>query len=150
MLEVRRSMTQLVIEFDPPGDPQITFGGDTAPLVHFLSFAFALRYGAQHELSKAAGLLRDTHQIDLKPLLTFADRHAADARDRQELERVWQDGAPLADTCRLVVEAIDADEALRELLRDSPALRDRVEELGRIAAWAADRDSRVRLTYRMD
>jgi hypothetical protein len=30
------------------------FGGDTAPLVYFLSFAFAASDGAQHELTKAA------------------------------------------------------------------------------------------------
>ncbi|MDZ4278404.1 MAG: hypothetical protein U1B78_04625, partial [Dehalococcoidia bacterium] len=127
------------------------FGGDTAPLVYFLSFAFAGRYGAQHELTKASMLLRGgEHKIDLKPLLTFADRDAEEEADRRELDRVWQDAGPLAECCRRAVEAIDADPAARELLAEFPTLRDRLEELGRIASWAAERGSRVRLTYTME
>ena len=143
-------MPTLIVDLDPPGEPPIAFGGDTAPLVYFLSFAFAARYGAQHELTKASLLLRGgEHKIDLRPLLTFADRDADDPADQRELERVWQDAAPLAECCWRVVEAIDADPAIREQLRDFPILRDRIEELGRIAARAAERGSRVRLTYTM-
>ena len=143
-------MPALIVEFDPPGEPPTTFGGETAPLIYFLSFAYAARYGAQHELSIVTGLLRDKHKIDLKPLLTFADHAAQDEADRQELERVWQDAAPLSECCRRVVEAIEADAAIREQLGDFPALRDRIEELGRIASWAAEGGRRVRLTYTMD
>jgi hypothetical protein len=128
----------------------MTFGGETAPLVYFLSFAFAARYGAQHELSIVTGLLRDKHKIDLKPLLTFADHAAQDEANRQELERVWQDAGPLAESCRRVVDAIEADGAIREQLGDFPTLRDRVEELGRMASWAAEEGRRVRLTYSME
>src|SRR3990170_8436003 len=101
-------MPTLFVETDPPGDESLA--GDTAPLVYFLSFAFAARYGAQHELTKASLLLRGgEHKIDLKPLLTFADRDADDPADQRELERVWQDAGPLAECCRRVVQAIDAD-----------------------------------------
>ena len=100
-------MPTLMIDLDPPGEPPIAFGDDTAPLVYFLSFAFAARYGAQHELTKASLLLRGgEHKIDLKPLLTFADRDADDPADQRELERVWQDAAPLAECCWRVVEAM--------------------------------------------
>lgn len=143
-------MPALVVEYDPPGEPPMTFGGETAPLVYFLSFAFAARYGAQHELSIVTGLLRDEHKIDLKPLLTFADHTAQDAADRQELERLWQDAGPLAECCCRVVEAIDADAAIRVQLSDFPTLRDRIEELGRMASWAAEGGRRVRLTYSME
>jgi hypothetical protein len=143
-------MPALIIEFDPPGEPPLTFGGETAPLVYFLSFAFAARYGAQHELSIATGLLREKHKIDVKPLLTFAEHAAQDEADRQELERLWQDAGPLTECCRRVVEAIDADAAIREQLGDFPALRDRIEELERIASWAAEQGRRVRLTYTME
>ena len=143
-------MPLLIVELDPPGEAT-AFGGDTAPLVYFLSFAFSARYGAQHELTKASLLLRGgDHKIDLKPLLTFADRDAEDEADRRELERVWQDAAPLAGCCRRVVEAIDADPSVREELRDFPTLRDRIEELGRIAGQAAERGARIRLTYTME
>ena len=143
-------MTQLIVELDPPGDAPLAFAGDTAPLVYFLSFAFAARYGSQHELTKVALLLRGgEHKLDLKPLLTFADRNAEEPLDKRELERAWQDAAPLAECCRAVVAAIDADAAIREQLVDFPTLRDLLDELGRIAASAAERGQRVRLTYEM-
>ena len=144
-------MPTLYVELDPPAPLPFAFGGDTASLVYFLSFAFAARYGAQHELTKASLLLRGgEHKIDLKPLLTFADRDVEDEADERELARVWQDAGPLAECCRRVVEAIDTDTAIRERLRDVPALRDRIEDLGRIASWAAERNVRVRLTYTME
>ena len=143
-------MPSLIVELDPPSEAPVTFGGDTAPLVYFLSFAFAARYGAQHELSLATAVLRDKHKIDLKPLLTFADSAAQDEADRQELERLWQDAAPLAVCCRRVVEAIDADAAVGEMLAGYAALRDRIDELGRIASQAAEDGRRVRLTFVME
>ena len=73
-----------------------------------------------------------------------------DPADEKELERVWQDAQPLAECCRRVAAAVDADSAVREQLRDFPTLRDRIDELGRIAAWAADGGMRIRLTYTMD
>ena len=94
-------MTELIVELDPPGDSPVAFAGDTAPLVYFLSFAFAARYGSQHELTKAALLLRGgEHKLDLKPLLTFADRAAEEPLDKRELERAWQDAAPLGEIAR--------------------------------------------------
>ncbi len=143
-------MPSLIVEFDPPGEPPLSFGGETASLVYFLSFAFAARYGAQHELSLGTALLRDKHKINLKPLLTFADSAVEDEADKQELERLWQDGAPLAECCRRVGEAIDADSAVREQLADYPTLRERIKELGRIASWAAETGRRVRLTFALD
>ena len=128
----------------------MTFSGETAPLVYFLSFAFAARYGAQHELALATALLRDKHKIDLKPVLTFADSAAEVEADRQELARLWQDAGPIAECSRRIVEAIDADPAIQEQLAALPALRDRIDELGRIASWAAEGGRRVRLTYTID
>jgi hypothetical protein len=144
-------MPAVIIETDPPFEPPPSFAGDSAALVYFLSFAFAARYGAQHALTKASMLLRTgEHKIDLKPLLTFADRDVEDESDRAELERVWQDAAPLAECCRRVVEAIDADAAVREQLAEFPALRDLVDELGRIATEAASRAARIRVSYTME
>jgi hypothetical protein len=143
-------MPTLYVELDPPAGDAGAFGGDTAPLVYFLSFAFAARYGAQHELTKAALLMRGgEHKIDLKPLLTFADRDAEDPIDQRELARVWQDAAPLAECCRAVVAAIDGDAAIREQLVEFPTLRHRLDELGRIASQAAERGAKVRLTFEM-
>jgi hypothetical protein len=144
-------MPTLYVDLDPPAEPPARLGGDTAPLVYFLSFAYAARFGAQHELARASELLRrGAHKIDLRPLLTFADHAADDPADEKELERVWQEAAPLAECCRRVVEAIDADAAVREQLAEFPTLAGLIEELGRIAAEAAARGARVRLTYEMD
>jgi hypothetical protein len=141
----------VLLEFDPPIGDAPAFSNDSAPLVYFLSFAFSARYGAQHELSKASMLLRGSeHKIDLKPLLTFADRDVDDPADDKELARVWQDAGPLAECCRRVVEAIDADPAVRELLADFPTLRDLIADLGKVASSAAERESCIRLTYTMD
>ena len=144
-------MPILIVELDPLDDEPVAFASDTAPLVYFLSFAFAARYGAQHELTKAALLMRGgDHKLDLKPLLTFADRDAEEPLDQRDLERAWQDAAPLAECCRLVVAAIDADEAIRKQLAEFPTLRDLLEDLARIAQRASERGQRVRLTYTMD
>lgn len=143
-------VTHLIVELDPAGAAPVAFASDTAPLVYFLSFAFAARYGSQHELTKAALLLRGgEHKLDLKPLLTFADRNAEEPLDKRELERAWQDAGLLAECCRGVVAAIDSDAAIREQLVDFPTLRDLLGEVGRVAADAAERGQRVRLTYSM-
>ena len=143
-------MPTLYAEFDPPEPRPHAFAGDTADLVYFLSFAFSARYGATHELSRASLLLRGEFKIDLRPLLTFADREVEEPIDERELERAWQAAAPLAECCRQVVAALDSgDPQLRELTDGFPALRDRLDELARIAQWAAERGARVRLTFEL-
>jgi hypothetical protein len=143
-------MPSVIVETDPAIEPPLSFSINSAPLVYFLSFAYAARYGAQHELTKASMLLRTgEHKIDLKPLLTFADRDIENEADRAELERVWQDAGPLAECCRAVVAAIDADASVRELVAEFPALRDLIDELGRIAAEAAERGATLRISYTM-
>lgn len=132
----------------------VAFGGDTADLVYFLSFAFSARYGAQHELTTLALRLRGgDDKIDLTPLLTFADRNPEDPADERELQRAWQDAAPLAACCRQVVAALDRldrdDPHVRATLARYPALRDRIAELGRMAEWAAARGARVRITFEL-
>ena len=141
-------MPTLHFEVNAPEACPYAFAGDTSDLVYFLSFAFSARYGSTHELSRASLILRGELKIDLRPLLTFADRQVDEAADERELERVWQEAAPLAGCCRQVVAALDGGHAsLRELTGGFPALRDRLEELARMAQWAAERGARVRLTY---
>src|SRR5579885_3125014 len=73
------------------------FRGPTADLVYFLSFAVAERYGATHELSAVARVLRDRTPNDtLRPLLTFAEENPDDVEDRADMERIWQPAAPVA------------------------------------------------------
>jgi len=95
-------------------------------------------------------LLRGEFKIDLRPLLTFADRQVEEPIDERELERAWQEAAPLAECCRKVVDALDSGHGqLRDLTAGFPALRDRIDELARMAQWAAERGARVRLTFEL-
>lgn len=144
-------MPRVIIDLDPPRDGAPQFTGDTSDLVYFLSWAFATRYGGNHELSLASLILRGDFKIDLKPLLTFADRDVEVEADAEMLERVWQDASPLADTCEAVAAALDSGEPrLASITREYPLLRDRVAELGQIARWAAEQDSRIRVTFLLE
>jgi hypothetical protein len=143
-------MTQLFFETDPLDVCPIAFGGPSDVLVHFLSLAFSARYGSLHPLSQLALLLRGEMKIDLGPITTFADRNVEEEADRIELERVWQDAAPLAGSIRRIVEALDSgDDRIAVLTEDAPALRARLADLARMAEWAAGRGARVRLTFEL-
>jgi hypothetical protein len=141
---------RLFFETDPPDAAPPAFGGPTDVLVYFLSLAFSTRYGAQHAFSKLALVLRAEHKLDLAPLLTFADRHVEEDADARELERVWQDAAPLAETLEAFVAILDAHDAqIDELVREAPDLRDRLADLLRMAEAAAARGARVRLSFEL-
>jgi hypothetical protein len=142
-------MPSLLLDFDPPLDDAPGFSGDTSDLVWFLSWAFATRYGASHELTLASVALRQKHGIDLTPLLTFADREVDEPADAEELERVWQDAATLADCCDAVVAAFatSEDERLVTVRAEYPALAGQLGELASNARWATERGARLRITY---
>lgn len=131
------------------GEPHPGFTGPALDLLTFLTFAASERYGALHPLSGVANLLRRKHSIDIMPLLTFGDAVPEDDEDRRELERIWQDPATLAACCEAVAGAIRATPRLQELAAVAPALLPRLDDLAGIARWAAERDARVRLTYRL-
>ncbi len=144
-------MPRIVLDFDPAQPDAPAFESDTGDLVFFLSWAFSARYGANHEMSIAALVLRSEYKIDLLPLLTFADRNVEDPADEEALERAWQDAAQLAECCERVHEALGSDEKRLATLREEyPALRQNIRELGQIAAWIAERGGRVRVTYELE
>jgi hypothetical protein len=141
----------IILDFDPPQTEAPALPEDTSALVYFLSWAFSTRYGANHELSVAALILRGEFNIDLVPLLTFADRNVEDPADADAMERSWQDAAPLAECCEAVVRALGSDEKrLTALQEEYPHLRGHIASLGEAARWAAARGSRVRVTYTLD
>jgi hypothetical protein len=80
-------MPTLHFETSAPGPCPYAFASDPTDLVYFLPFAFSTRCGSTHELSHASLLLRGEFKIDLRPLLTFADRQVEEAADEDELER---------------------------------------------------------------
>jgi hypothetical protein len=142
---------RIILDFDPEQQEAPTYENDTSELVFFLSWAFSQRYGANHELSQASLILRSELKIDLTPLLTFADREVEDPNDADVLERSWQDAAPLAECCERVAETLRGDDQrLVDLTQEYTNLATNIEELGRIAAWTADRGARIRITYELE
>lgn len=141
-------MPKLHVETDPPRLCPPDFGGPTDVLVHFLSLAFATRYGSQHPLSQLALLLRGEISIDLTPLTTFADRNVEEEADATELERVWQEAQPLADCIRRVAQELDSgDERIATLTEEFPDLAPRLADLAHVAECAATHGARIRLSY---
>ncbi len=126
----------------------VDFGGDSEIVLFFASWAFSVRYGGMHELAQAAMRLQRRHKIELGPLLRYADLDASDAADRAELERAWQESAPLASCCRAIAAAWESgDEELDALTAGYEALPARLRELAAMCDWAAAREARVRLSF---
>jgi hypothetical protein len=139
-----------VFEADALEPCPIDFGGPADVLVYFMSLAFSTRYGSQHELSRLALVLRGDFGIDLEPLTTFADREVEEEADARELERVWQDAAPLAACVRTMLAALGSgDERIAALTGEAPDLRDRLVDLLAMVEWAQERSARVRLTFEL-
>jgi len=141
-------VSRLYFETDAAEACPVEFGGASDVLVHLLSFAFSTRYGSIHPLSQLSLMLRGERKINMTPLTTFADRDVEVEADADLLERAWQDAAPLAETLRAVTAALaSGDERIATLTAESPDLLARLEDLRRMAEWAAERGTRVRLTY---
>ena len=139
--------TALIVETTADEKCPLEFLGESAEIVYFISFAHSERYGAAHPLAKAAGFLKRRLNVNLTPLLTFADARIESSEEERALEAMWQPAAPLAESARRAAGAIEATPALRELTADFPELPERLRELAAMADWAADRGARVRLTY---
>ena len=139
--------TTLIVETSGAEDCPHDFLGDTADIVYFISFAHSERYGADHPLSKAAAILKRKLQVNLAPLMNYADARTENAEEEAHLERIWQDATPLAESARTTADAIENTPDLRGLTSDLPELPDRLRELAAIAAWAAEHGAQVRLTY---
>ena len=138
----------LHVEFDADEACPLAFGGDPSVVLYFASWAFSLRFGAQHELAQAARRIETAHKVALRPLLRYADRHVEDQADRLELQRMWQDPAALAGCCRAVAAAtLAGDRQLNELLEGYEDLGPRLEELASMCDWAAAQGAHVRLSF---
>ena len=146
-MTVEHTPTTLIVETTADEPCPVDFLGDTSDIVYFISMAHTERYGADHPLARAAAILKRTLRVNMAPLLKFADARTDNAAEEEMLEALWQDATPLTETARTVAEAIEGTAELRELTSSFPELPERLKELAGIAAWAADRGARVRLTY---
>ena len=139
--------TTLIVETTAGEECPIEFLGDSADIVYFISFAHSERYGSDHPLAKAAAILKRQLHLNLAPLLTFADARIENEQEARLLEGLWQDAAPLVDCASRVAQAIEGTPELSQLTAGFPELPERLKELSGMAAWAAERDAKVRLTY---
>jgi hypothetical protein len=142
-------LAELRVETTADGSPP-AFSGPTGDLVYFLSFAVAERYGATHDLSGVAKILRQRPgSPDLRPLLTFAEDNASDAGDRADMEQIWQEAAPLAAVAHWVAREIERSRVLQQLTEGFPDLLASLHDLARIADWNAERGEKVRILFRL-
>ncbi len=141
----------LFVEFETDEPCPYGFLGDPTVVLFFISWAFSMRFGGMHELAQAAMHMQRRHKVDLKPLLTYADRDAESEDDRRELQRAWQDAAPLAASCRAVATALESDDVeLKQLTTGYEELSSRLRELAAICDWAASRGAPVRLSFYLE
>jgi hypothetical protein len=140
------SSTILIVE-TTAGDPPDEFLGETSDLVYFMSMAHSERYGADHPLAKAGSIIKRRLRIALGPLMNFGDANAETSEERDLLERLWQDAAPLAEAAARAAAAIESDAELRDLTSAFPDLSERLRELAAMAQWGAEQGAKVRLTY---
>ena len=143
-------MSRFFFETDPPDLARVEFGGPADVLVYFLSLAFSTRYGSIHPLSQLAIMLRGEHKINMTPLTTFADRDVEEPLDERELQRAWQDAAPLAETLRQVNEVLaSGDDRVATLTEETPDIAARLIDLQAIVEQAAAAGARVRMTFEL-
>lgn len=142
-------MTRFYADTDPDiGRP---LSEPTSQLAYFLSFAVAERYGAQHELAKAANLVKIRHKIDMNPLLNFVDRNVEGPQERRAFaETSWQDPERLAQSIRATLDAIETDEKVEAYLADYPEVVPKLEELWEICLSALEAGSQVRLSFDLE
>lgn len=123
----------------------------TDQLAYFLSFAVAERYGAQHELSRAANLIKIQHRVDMNPLLNFVDRNVQAPQERQAFEVTsWQDPEKLANSVQGVLDVIRAEPKVREYLAGYEDIVPRLEELFEICLNALESGARIRLSFDLE
>ena len=136
------------VEFDAVEQCPLDFLDDPTVVLFFASWAFSVRFGGMHELSRAAMHLERKHKLNLRPLLRYADRNVEDEADRRELERAWQPAADLAQCCRAIATALESgDPTLDELMAGYEHLAPRLRELAAMCDWGEARDLRVRLSF---
>jgi hypothetical protein len=141
----------LFIEFDTDEPCPFGFLGHPTVVLFFISWAFSVRFGGMHELAQAALHMQRKHKVDLKPLLTYADRDATSEDDQRELAHAWQDAAPVAMSARAVATALESnDPELARLTAGYDELAPRLRELASMCDWAASRHAAVRLSFYLD
>ena len=141
-------MPALFVETDPTAAAAPRFSTDPRPLLALISFGVAEPFGTQHPLTELIRGLKQTHRVDVAPLLTFYDRDVEDAEDAAKLDAAWQPAAALRDCVAAARAAIADDAALAALAATEPDLPALLADLEAMAATAGA--GRIRLSFRLD
>ena len=138
---------RLTVEVEGEGEAG-ALPGEGATLVAFMSFAAVRGFGARHPLIALADRVAELG-VRLGPLTTFYERGAEDSEDEANLERAWQDGAPLAASLAALAVTLATDERAAQFVRRAGAesLAGEGAALEAIAERAGRAKRRVRLTY---
>lgn len=140
---------RLTVEVEGEGEAG-ALPGEGAALVAFMSFAAVRGFGARHPLIALAERASQLG-VRLGPLTTFYERGPEDAEDEANLERAWQETAPLAASLSALVAALAEDERAGAFARRAGAetLAAEAAALLAIAERAGRAKRRVRLTYEL-
>ena len=140
-------MPALYVESDAPEPGPFRFRSDAGALLALISFGVAEPFGTQHPLTEFVRRLKRQHAVEVEPLLTFYDRDVEDAEDAVKLEAAWQPAPALRDCLDAIGAALRADAALAAYLGETPELPALLLELRQMAAWAATREARIRMSF---
>ncbi len=143
-------MTSLAVEIEGGDEGAPAVVAPAHELLAFCSFAFAIRFGAQHELGLLAQRLKDRHKVDLRPFTSYVEGVAQTVEDAADLEKAWQDAEKARVSAGMTLAALGSDARLPPLLEEWPGLPARLAEFEARAAWAAERGRRIRLTFALD
>ena len=143
-------MPTLYVESDAAEPGPFRFRGDAEALLALISFGVAEPFGGQHPLTEFVRRLKREHRLDVEALLTFYDREVEDAEDASRLEAAWQPAARLRNCLDGVDAALSTDPALAAYLAGTPELPELLLQLREMAAWAAARGARIRVSFRLD
>ena len=120
-------------------------------VLFFISWAFSVRFGGMHELAQAALHMQRKHKVDLKPLLTYADRDAIQRRRPPRARPRLAGRRARRDVGRAVATALDSDDPeLARLTEGYEHLAQRLRELATMCDWAASRHAAMRLSFYLD
>ena len=142
-------MPSLLVESDAADPAPFRFKGDPVDLLALLSFGVAEPFGSHHPLTELVRRLKREHGIDVAPLLTFYDREVEEPLDATNLEAAWQDATALRDCVIAVRSALAKDRDCVALLADFPAIPDLLAQLQSMAAAVAERQGRIRISFRL-
>ena len=140
---------RLTVEVEGEGDAG-ALPGEGATLVAFMSFAAVRGFGARHPLIALSERVADLG-VRLGPLTTFYEHRPEDAEDEANLERAWQEAAPLEASLETLVRVLADDERAAVFVRRAGAegLAGEAEVLRGVVERAGRAKRRVRLTYEL-